>query len=191
MHFKQIHNIIFGFLTGACIFLWGCDTDVSKKKEIKIRKTGTEEAKDVIVNYTIAGNTKTILKSPLMYNVQEAVPYIEFPKTLTADFYNDSGKIESKLFARYGKYNQNSSVVFLKDSITIINILKGDTLYCQELHWDRNKTGTEFYTDKPVRIRTKTEIIDGKGMESSQDFKNWHILKPLGRVSVPAAQFPQ
>ena len=53
-------------------------------------------------------------------------------------------------------------------------MIKGDTLYCDELWWDRNRTGNEFYTDKPVRIRTKTQIINGTGMEASQDFKNWH-----------------
>ena len=49
---------------------------------------------------------------------------------------------------------------------------------------------TEFYTDKPVRIRTKTETINGKGMEASQDFKNWHILQSVGNISVPASKFP-
>jgi hypothetical protein len=72
----------------------------------------------------------------------------------------------------------------------IINIARGDTLYCNELYWDRNNKGTEFYTDKPVRIRTKTEVIDGLGMESSQDFKNWRILHSVGRISVPASSFP-
>ena len=68
--------------------------------------------------------------------------------------------------------------------------IKGDTLYCNELYWDRSRTGTEFYTDKPVRIRTKTEVIDGIGMEASQDFKEYHIIHPAGNIKVPATQFP-
>ena len=72
----------------------------------------------------------------------------------------------------------------------MINMSKGDTLQCNELYWDRNRTGKEFYTDKPVRIRTKTEVIDGKGMEASQDFRNWRIIESVGTISVPAAKFP-
>ena len=125
-----------------------------------------------------------------MYNVQDTVPYVEFPKKLHVDFYNDSQIIESKMNAHYAKYKQYQSKVFLKDSVIIINIARGDTLYCNELYWDRNNIGTEFYTDKPVRIRTKTEVIDGLGMESSQDFKNWRILHSVGRISVPASSFP-
>lgn len=63
----------------------------------------------------------------------------------------------------------------MRDSVKVINIEKGDTLYCDELYWDRNREGVEFYTEKPVKIRTKTHLIDGIGMESAQDFKNWHI----------------
>ena len=191
MSFTFIHKYLFAAILTGCIFLLSCENDEVKVRNLTLKKTGVEEAKDVLVNYTIAGNTKAILRSPLMLNVQEVIPYVEFPKTLNADFYNDAGKIESKLFASYGKYNQNQSVVFLRDSVIVINIEKGDTLYCKELNWDRNRTGTEFYTDKPVRIRTKTEVIDGMGMESSQDFKNWHILHSVGTISVPAEQFPQ
>ena len=81
-------------------------------------------------------------------------------------------------------------MVFLKDSVVVINIEKGDTLRCEELYWDRNRSGNEFYTDKPVKIRTKKEIINGMGMEASQDFKNWHIMQTTGIISVPDSAFP-
>ena len=50
--------------------------------------------------------------------------------------------------------------------------------------------GVEFYTDKPVRIRTKTELINGIGMEASQDFKEHHIIQVTGILKVGASQFP-
>jgi LPS export ABC transporter protein LptC len=174
----------------SCIFLWGCENDANKIKNLSAKKVGVEEARTVVLNYTIGGKTKAILHAPLMLNVAESVPYVEFPLTLHADLYNDSSKIESTLDAHYGKYKQYQSVVFLKDSVVVINMSKGDTLQCDELYWDRNRTGKEFYTDKPVRIRTKTEVISGKGMEASQDFRNWRILESVGTISVPAAKFP-
>ncbi len=181
--------ILAAFFTG-CIFLSGCENDAEKIKNLGQKKIGVEEAKTVLLNYTIGGKTKAILSAPTMLNVQDAVPYVEFPQTLHVDFYDEGGKIESKLDAHYGKYKQNQSIVFLKDSVKVINIEKGDTLYCAELYWDRNRPGTEFYTDKPVRIRTKTQWLNGKGMESSQDFKNWHIIHSDGFISVPASKFP-
>lgn len=174
----------------SCIFLCSCENDEAKVKNLSLKKVGIEEAKTIVLNYTIGGKIKAILTSPLMLNVEESVPYVEFPQTLQVDFYNDTGKIESKLNAHYGKYKQFQSIVYLKDSVVVINMEKGDTLQCNELYWDRNRTGTEFYTDKPVRIRTRTEVIDGKGMEASQDFKNWRITESVGTISVPASKFP-
>lgn len=185
-----LHKIISAACLTGCIFLYACENDEAKVKNLSVKKTGVEEARDIVMNYTIGGKAKSILKAPLMLNVQDATPYIEFPNSIHADFYNENGQIESKLTARYGKYKQNQSNVFLRDSVKVINIEKGDTLYCDELYWDRNRVGTEFYTDKPVRIRTKTQLINGRGMESSQDFKNWHIIHSEGFITIPASKFP-
>ncbi|MBK6633158.1 MAG: LPS export ABC transporter periplasmic protein LptC [Chitinophagaceae bacterium] len=135
------------------------------------------------------GKAKAKLLSPLMLRVQDVNPYVEFPKTLHVDFFNENGEIDSRLDALYGKYFEKESKVFLKDSVKVINIL-GDTLYCNELWWDRNRTGNEFYTDKAVRIRRKLQIIDGIGMQASQDFKSWVIINPVGVINVPNTQFP-
>ncbi len=189
---KTIHqHLIHAAVISGCIFLFSCENDQAKVNSINQKKTGIEEAKNISLNYTIGGKTKAILTAPLMLNIQEAEPIIKFPNNIHADFYNTSEVIESKLDAKYAKYKQYQSLVYIKDSIVVVNIEKGDTLYCNELFWDRNKIGNEFYTDKPVRIRTKTETIDGIGMEASQDFKNWHILHSVGNISIPASKFPQ
>ena len=164
----------------------------NKQEEIDLQTTkrlGIEEAKKVDINYTLGGHAKAKLLAPDMLRVQDTLPYVEFPKTLHADFYSDSATIESRLDALYGKFYESQSRVFLKDSVKVINV-KGDTLYCAELWWDRNKVNHEFYTDKPVRIYTKTQIIKGTGMDARQDFKEWHILDPTGIVIVPRSEFP-
>ena len=184
-------NIFYTALVSGCFFLCSCENDQEKVKSINQKKTGIEEAKNITLNYTIGGNTKAIITAPLMLNVQEVEPYIIFPNNIHADFYNTSENVESKMDAKYAKYKQYQSLVYLKDSVVVVNLEKGDTLFCNELFWDRNRIGNEFYTEKPVRIRTKTETINGVGMEASQDFKNWHILQSVGSISVPSSKFPQ
>ncbi len=177
------------FLTG-CIFLCGCENDEKEVDKLYSKKMGIEEATNVKLNYTVGGKIKAILTSPLMLRVQDTMPYYEFPNTLQADFYNETGISESKLTAFYAKYKESQSLVFLKDSVKVINMKNGDTLYCKELYWDINRTGSEFYTTDSVRIRTKTQILNGVGMESSQDFNDWHITNPTGIINVPSSKFP-
>lgn len=185
------NTILTAALSFGCIFFTSCENDSDVVNSYNKKKTGVEEARDIVINYTLGGKTKSILTSPLMLNVDETVPYVEFPKTLHADFYNETGEIESILTANYANYKQNQSIVFLRDSVRVVNIKNGDTLYCNELYWDRSRTGMEFYTDKPVRIRTKTQFINGaSGMESAQDFKNWHIKDVDGTIKVQQSKFP-
>jgi LPS export ABC transporter protein LptC len=178
----------------ACLLLTtlfsSCGNSDKELKEFSSKSLGVEEIINADINYTLGGNAKAKLLSPLMLRVQDNVPYVEFPKTLHVDFFNETGAVDSRLDAQYGKYFESQSKVFLRDSIVVINVL-GDTLYCNELWWDRSRTGNEFYTDKPVRIRRKLEIINGTGMEAAQDFKNWVILNPSqGVMRIPDSQFP-
>ncbi len=182
--------IIMAALFTSCLFVAACgNSDKEIREFIAKKRIGVEEAKDVNINYSVTGKTKALITAPQMLRYEDTVPYLEFPKTIHADFYNDSLVIESRLDARYARYMETQKIVFLKDSVKVINTI-GDTLYCNELYWDRSKIGKEFYTDKPVRIRTKTHILDGTGLDAPQDFKEWHILQPKGFVKVPASQFP-
>ena len=172
------------------VLLSSCENTDKEIQEMNSRGLGVEEIKNADINYTIGGKAKAKLLSPLMLRVQVNVPYVEFPNTLHVDFFNDTAGVDSRLDARYGKYLELESKVFLKDSVVVINVL-GDTLYCDELWWDRNRVGSEFYTDKPVRIRRKMEVINGTGMQAAQDFKNWVILNPSqGVMKIPASEFP-
>lgn len=192
MAFKSFYiKLSAAFITG-CIFLLGCENTEKEIDDITKKKAGVEEAVKVNVNYTMAGKAKAILSSPLMLRVQDTVPYVEFPKTLHVDFYNDSSQVESILDAKYARYIESQSKILLRDSVRFIGLKNGDTLYCNELYWDRNRIPYQFYTDKPVQIRTKMQIINGTGFETSQDFKDKHVINPTNSfIKVPASQFPE
>ncbi len=174
----------------ACICLASCENDPGAVRNVTSKKLGVEEGKNITLNYTVGGKVKTVLTAPVMLRVQEPDQYIEFPQTLKAFFYNENGEAESKLSARYGRYRENEEIVYLRDSVVVINFQKGDTLYSDEMYWDRSRTGAEFYTNKPVKIRTKTQVINGIGMEASQDFRNHHVIEVTGVIAVPSSKFP-
>lgn len=174
----------------CCFFIVSCENTEADLQKFSSNKTiAVEEAKEVKIIYTLGEKTSARLIAPLMFRHQTNTPYLEFTKGVHADFFDDSLKVESKLDAHYAKYIESESKVFLRDSVVVFNVL-GDTLYCEELYWDRNLVGSEFYTDKPIRIRTPTHIIDGDGLDAPQDFKTRHIINARGTVRVPAGEFP-
>lgn len=187
IHHKFLKTAAF---TLSCFFIVSCENSLKDLNQFTEKKIGVEEAKQVSIIYSLGDKTKAKLVAPYMLRHEETVPYIEFTKTLHTDFYDDSLRVESKLDAHYGKYMETESKVYLRDSVVVFNT-KGDTLYCNELYWDRSRTGKEFYTDKPVRIRTPSQIIDGDGLDAPQDFKSWHIINGRGTVRVSSAEFPE
>ena len=193
MKLNILHSKIYvkAALILCCFFFISCENSEADLQKFSGDKTiAVEEAKEVKIIYTLGEKTSARLIAPLMLRHQTSTPYIEFTKGVHADFFNDSLKVESKLDAHYAKYIETESRVFLRDSVRVTNS-NGDTLYCKELYWDRSKKGQEFYTDKPVRIRTRTHILDGDGLDAPQDFKTWHLINGRGIVRVSSSEFPQ
>jgi LPS export ABC transporter protein LptC len=145
---------------------------------------------------TLTAKTKGKLTAPFMLQFHRAdSPYTEFPRSLHVDFYKDSLKanelpqVESQMDALYGKYLTNQDKVYLRDSVVVKNILKGDTVHCKELWWD--KATERFYTDKPVRIYTKDKILFGTGMEADQNFRWYNIKKLTGTILTSENAMPK
>jgi hypothetical protein len=117
-----------------------------------------------------------------MLRVLADSPYVEFPKTLHVDFYDDSTKIETWLDCKYGKYHELSDKVYLRDSVIVIN-MKGDTLRAPELWWDQ-KTKL-FYTDSVAEYHgAGKHIFGGKGLVATQDMSEVTFKMPTGPVQV-------
>jgi LPS export ABC transporter protein LptC len=98
-------------------------------------------------------------------------------------------RTESQLDAHYGKYLMNQEMVYLRDSVVVKNILKGDTLRCRELWW--NQHTERFFTDLPVRIYEPDKILYGTGMEADQNFRWYTIKKMTGVVLTSGNNFPK
>jgi len=115
-------------------------------------------------------------------------PMIEFTKTLHVDFFDDSTKPESQLFAKYGRYYETKGKVLLRDSVVVFNI-KGDTLKTNELWWNRDMQ--LFYTNEKVQVRGRDMQQDGTGLIANQDFKKWTIYNSTGPINVADSTLPK
>ena len=185
-------------LLGAALFFAGCG-DKAKQTVSGARQIVPEEVLGIesllSEPYTDSTNKLTAkvkgkLTAPYMLRYQRAdTPYAEFPRTLHVDFYDANMQVESQMDALYGKYFDNQGKVFLRDSVVVKNIQKGDTVRCKELWWDQRTE--KFTTDKPVRIYTKDKILFGTGMEADQNFR-WYTINHLtGTVLTAGNNIPK
>ncbi|MEP6597422.1 MAG: LPS export ABC transporter periplasmic protein LptC [Ginsengibacter sp.] len=187
----KFHQYIFfikaALLTG-CFFICSCSNNYQEIQDLAKKKTTADKATNIESYLSQEGIVKAKLTAPLMTTTTVSdTPKTEFPNTLHVDFYNDSTKIQSRLFAKYGLYYNSKRLVFLRDSVVVFNVL-GDTLRCEELWWDQNKE--LIYTNVPVHIRKPDERIDGTGLVADQNFSHWTITNAKGPINVPDSSLP-
>ena len=171
-------NLIAVALLSSCIFLQSCENDVNEVKALSTRIGGVDVGKDVEIYISNGGQITAKLMAPVMNKyLIDSGGMIEFPASLKVDFYKDTLKLESKLFAKYANYVENENKVFLRDDVVVYNVL-GDTLWCKEMYWDQNTS--KFHTDKDVIVKQHSPIakIYGKGFEANQNLTDIHIFKP-------------
>jgi LPS export ABC transporter protein LptC len=165
----------------SCLFLYSCENDIEEVDALMKRQTAVEEALQVTSYLSQEGLMKAKLTSPYMLRYQsDTAAFLEFPRTMHVDFYNDSLVIESILDAKYARYREHEDKVYLRDSVVVINKLRGDTLKTDELWWDQNTQ--EFYTDKPVEIHQPDKTVYGHGLRAAQDFSWYDIFNITGTV---------
>lgn len=169
-------------------FSMGCVNDIKKVESLSRKSIGIEVARDInSYYYGPKGQLKGHLTSPILYHYLVDTPYTIMNQGLRVEFYNDSMQVSSVLTARIGKYYENTSDILVQDSVVLINN-KGERLDCQELHWDPRKQ--QFYTDKPVRITTPSEIIYGQNLTAPEDFSWYKLGSTSGQIQADTSIAP-
>lgn len=177
--------LLIGFVT----IMSSCENDPKEVDSFYKKQIAIEEGKNIESYMSQQGKVKAKLTAPYMLRYQADSPYIEFPRTLHVDFYDDSTEIESTLDALYSKYVEYDHKVLLRDSVLVLNIKNGDTLKTQELWWDQDKQ--EFYTSKPAHIFQRDKIIFAKyGLKAAQDLKSYTLYGSEGPMLVPNSGIP-
>ncbi len=172
------------FISLSVFFLSSCNDGIALKNKSEWAALDTvkisERVHNAVINYNDSGYLKARLYAPLIEGHKNATrPFIELPKGLKADFYNNDKEIESSLSAGYGINYQDSKIIEVQKQVVVINS-KGEKLITEQLFWDQIKK--EIYTDKTVVITTPTEELHGTGLRAAQDFSSWKILKVSGKI---------
>lgn len=172
--FLHINRFCCLLILFACCFAWSCENDYKAVQALAQKKIGVDEVTQVESYLSQSGAVRAKLTSPLMLRYQTDSSRIEFPRTLHVDMFNDSLKVESQIFAKYGRYLENERRVYLRDSVVVFNI-NGDTLRTEELWWDQNRE--KIYTRKEVKIRQPGSdwMLGRQGMEADQNLNNWTL----------------
>ncbi|HWI94398.1 MAG TPA: LPS export ABC transporter periplasmic protein LptC [Flavisolibacter sp.] len=173
----------------SCFFFLSCENDQKTIDDLTKPKAMIEEAKNIESYLSQGSMLKAKLTAPYMLRSESDTTFVEFPKSLHVDFYDSTGKVDSHLDSKYGKYYESLNKVYLRDSVLVYN-LQGDSMRSPDLWWDQNTQ--RIYTDKKVWVKKGGTILTGQnGMESRQDLSDINIKQVTGPIDLPDSLRPQ
>jgi len=170
-------------LVSFCMLCLSCANNKDHIKQIKDYESLQEDrASDVTILYSEKALVKAnLFASEFVRNENARPPYTELRKKVRVIFYDDQKKVKSTLYAKYARMYEHNKNVIIRDSIVIIN-QKGEQLKTEELVW--NEQLRKFFTNKPVQIKTATQMIYGNGLEANEDFSYYQITQIKGIVNL-------
>lgn len=164
------------YFTFFLIFLYGCQEpskDISKMKNYD----GPDiEVTNVETLYSDSASVRVKMNAPLQLEFHNGDR--DFPKGVKMNFFNEKGENSAQLTANKGKFNKAQNLYTAIGNVEVKNLLEKKKLTTEELNWSVDKK--QIYTDKFVTIETDKEILKGTGLEATQDFSHYKILKPSG-----------
>ena len=171
-----------GIFSLVALCLSGCENSYEKVKVIaKENLAQAQTAKNVEILYSSVGVVRSRVLADVVERHEGKDPYMLMPAGVKAFFLDSVQHVTSTLRANQAKRFELRRVMEANGNV-IVNNEQGDTLHTEQLIWEETKD--HLYSDRFVRITTKTEILEGTGLSSNQTFTKWKILHPTGIFSV-------
>ena len=171
--------ILFGSMCLSACENQLADVNVIASKEAVLP---IETSKNVELIYSDSAIVKAKMKAPILKQVKVENSYYEMPKGVYVEFYKSgTTQIESTLKADYGVRYESKNLVEVRKNVIVVNSI-GEKLETEKLTWNE-RTG-KIYTDQFVKITRKREVLYGEGLEASQKFNSYKILKLKGTINL-------
>lgn len=164
------------------IIFASCENDIEKVKLLSEHEAAPVESASMIkILYSDSGKVQVEILAKELNRFETENPYIEMPKGLQANFFDDSMHVKSKLTADYGIRYEREQKMEARRNVVVVNE-KGETLNTEHLTWDERTE--KLKSDEFVKITTKGEIIMGTGFEANQDFSKYKIFNIKGTIPI-------
>lgn len=170
-------------LVGSAILLMSCRSTTPEPAGERLQDIITQQCDSLTIIYSQQGHLSYRFKTPLMERYEMArEPYMEFRKGVEIETYNDSThRIESTLTANYAIFLEKQELWEAKGSVVATNA-EGRKLETEQLFW--NQKTKRVYSNVDSKVTQGRDVIIGEGFEADEQFQDYTIRKPKGRVSV-------
>lgn len=175
---SQIRNGAAALFLICCIT--GCGNDIEKVKMFEPQSLPDNTIRNAKIRRSENGKLQLLMSAPLVEQYSRPESKTQYPKGVYMRFFNGYKTPTATLRARYAVTNDSRNTMFVRDSVVIIDLQRGDTVYLQDLTWNRNEH--RLFTLKPVRQKNGRRVTYGDSFESDDNFERPIIVHQRGTM---------
>lgn len=158
----------------------GCGNDIEKVKMFERQELPDNTIRQARIQRSEKGKLQMLMWAPLIEQYSKPEAKTEYPQGVFARFYDGYKKPTATLKARYAVSYDKRNVTTVRDSVVIIDLQRGDTVYLKDLTWDR--MAHRVYSDNPVRSKNGDRVTFGDSFESDDAFRTPLIVHQRGTM---------
>lgn len=163
---RQLRNI---YLLGWVICLFACS---EQKKSVNLIFKGPKSELsgiDMIYSDSARAVVRMVTESQITTPTEDRI----YPKEMKLWFYDKLGNETSMIRGDSAHFFRQTNSYRLMGHVVINNQLKGELIKTDEFTWLPGEK--RIFTEKPVSIKTRTDIIHGVGLDAAQDFSTYSL----------------
>lgn len=168
----------------AVTMFFSCKNNFKEVQKVGIlQNEPIGEAEHIDLKYTEkledSGKLKANLKSPKMFDYSNrSFAFSEFPQGIHLTVFDEENN-KSVIVSDYAIFYSETDLIDLQGNV-VISTHSRDTLFAEQLYYDQKREW--LFTNKPVTLRSGSEISHGKGFDSDSNFKNFEVTEMSGIV---------
>ena len=167
------------------VFHVSCENNLEKIKTIStLEEFPDASGHKYEILYSDSSKVKVRILAPEIQRFAKSEdPYIDFPKGMTAYFFDDSLKISSIIKAKDVVYFENERLWEARNDVEARNLQNGNQVNTEHMFWDEKKK--EIYSHTNSRIVNENGTFYGeKGFIAKQDLSWYRLIGSKGTVIV-------
>lgn len=160
------------------LLLAGCTNSIEKVRFFDRKVLPQQALTNAQILRSQHGQVQSAINAPTIEQYNEPDARTIYPKGIYVVFFSDSGDTNGSLRANYAISWDQPAVMLARDSVVIINYQSGDTVYLQELVW--NREAGRIFSNYPLEAHNGQQVTYGDSFHSDDSMHHMQIINQRG-----------